>query len=251
MALDLVLAATGVEEPPTVWLAHSSLMLPSDSSLSLSVPDGDLRELRRWAGNLSFQQGGSLGLLLFLETSVHLFFSSVDDILEAEEDSCASSWRGSAVLDGGTQDTSCASSWWALSGVKGASLSEAELDDFGGSDVELCFVVVATVSWALALHLCLLFIFFFQGWFTIFTFSGAGQKKLTEKPPQVDLAVHCASLSFRQLCWSWTPSDTFVPFARGHTLASSATKRRQGDHNLHEENAQGRSKQQQGIHRKN
>ena len=57
MALDLVFAATGIGEPPTVWLAHSSLMLPS-----------------------------------------------VDDIIEAE-DSCASSWRGLVVLDGGTQNT--------------------------------------------------------------------------------------------------------------------------------------------------
>ena len=34
----------------------------------------------------------------------------------------------------------------------------AELDDFGGSDVEVCFVVVAIVSWALAFHLCLSFL---------------------------------------------------------------------------------------------
>ena len=54
MALDLVLAATGVGEPPTFWLrVHAmsesllehSLMLPSEPSLS--VPDGILRELQR------------------------------------------------------------------------------------------------------------------------------------------------------------------------------------------------------------
>jgi hypothetical protein len=48
----------------------------------------------------------------------------------------------------------------------------------------------------------------------LFTFSGAGQKKLTENPTSVALDVQCPSLNFRQLCWSWMLSERGKPKAQ-------------------------------------
>ena len=87
----------------------------------------------------------------------------------------------------------------ALFGVgKALDAQVASRDGLSGSRVGLSLKLVAAGTIFLALALLLLFFFLFD-WTSLFK-SGAGQKKLTEKPPVVDLAVHIASSSLKQLC---------------------------------------------------
>ena len=167
---------------------------------------GVFRVSRRWTGTLSFQQGGKRDLL-FLVTLVHS--------LEPEGEVDSTDWCRASLfsLGGDTWEGEESLDWRALYGV--SLLEVLSLVDLWMTHCSGGLGMVAWAAWTLALPLFLLLLLFFLSLASLLTFSGAlGQKRLTEKPPSVDLAVHCAPHSFKQLCWSWILSERGSPKAQ-------------------------------------
>ena len=78
------------------------------------------------------------------------------------------------------------------------------------------------VTWLLALALLFLFLLLL-GWTSFFSGAGVGQKRLAEKPPGVNLAVHMALSIFRQLSSSWIQRGKGNPTADSRAKSPSST----------------------------